>query len=78
MSEFSNPAYQAIHRLNNKFDDIGEQMKDFQARQASGETPDPEEFAKLLEVQSVTKSAMNAQIGLLQKPLKTVLNESKG
>ena len=77
MSDFSNPAYQAIHRLNNKYDDIGEQMKDFLARQASGETPDPDEFAQLLEAQSVTKSALAAQFNLLQKPLKTVLTESR-
>lgn len=78
MSDFSNPAYQAIHRLNNKFDDIGDQIKDLMARQASGETPDPEEFSRLLAAESVTKSAMSAQFSLLQKPLKTVLNESKG
>lgn len=78
MSDFSNPAYQAIQRLNNKFDDIGDQMKDFMARQASGEEPDPEEFSRLLELESTTKSALAAQFGLLQKPLKTVLNESRG
>ena len=77
MSDFTNPAYQAIQRLNNKFDDIGDQMKDFIERQASGETPDPDEFASLLEAQSITKSAMTAQFGLLQKGLKTVLNEAK-
>lgn len=78
MSDFSNPAFQAIQRLNNKYEDLGDRMKDFMARQAAGETPDPDEFAKLLEAQSITKSALAAQFGLLQKPLKTVLNESKG
>lgn len=79
MSDVSNnPAFQAIQRLNNKYEEIGENMKDFLARQAAGETPDPDEFTKLLEAQSNTKSALAAQFGLLQKPFKTVLNESKG
>ncbi len=78
MSDFSNPAYQAIQRLTNKFDDIGDQIKDVMARQASGETPDPDEFARLLEAESTTKAAMAVQFNLLQKPLKTVLNESRG
>jgi hypothetical protein len=78
MSDTSNPALQAIHRLNNKYEEIGDNMKDFMARQASGETPDPDEFAKLLEAQSTTKSALSAQFSLLQKPLKVVLNESRG
>lgn len=70
----SSPALQAIQRLNNKYEEIGDSVKDFMARQAAGERPDPEEFAKLLEAQSTTKSAMAAQYGLLQKPLKTVLS----
>ena len=78
MSDFSNPAFQAIQHLNNKFDEIGDNMKDFLARQAAGETPDPDEFAKLLEAQSTTKSALAAQFSLLQKPYKTVLGESRG
>jgi hypothetical protein len=79
MSDFSsNPALQAIQRLNTKYEEIGDNMKNFMERQASGEEPDPEEFAQLLEAQSTTKSALAAQVSLLQKPIKTVLNESKG
>ena len=78
MSDFSNPALQAIQRLNNKFEEIGDTMEDFMVRQASGETPDPSEFTRLLEAQSTTKSALTAQFSLLQKPLKTVLSESRG
>lgn len=77
MSDSSNPAYQAIHRLNGRYDEIGEQMKDFLARQAAGETPDPDEFGRMLEAQSITKVALAAQATLLLKPLKTVLNESR-
>jgi hypothetical protein len=78
MSDTSNPALQAIQRLNNKYEEIGDNMQDFMARQASGETPDPNEFARLLEAQSTTKSVLFAQFSLLQKPLKAVLNESRG
>ena len=77
MSDTSNPAYQGIKHLNHKYDAIGDDLKDFMARQAAGETPDPEEFSKLLELQSVTKSALTAQYNLLQKPVKIVLNEAK-
>lgn len=77
MSNTSNPALTNLHRLSNKFDDIGDAIQDFMARQAAGEKPDPDEFSKLMEMQSVDKSAMQAQFNLLQKPLKTVLNEVK-
>lgn len=78
MSDTSNPAYQAIRRYSDKYERIGEGLADFVTRQAEGESPDPVEFEQLLEAQSVTKSAMQAQYALLQKPLKTVLSESRG
>lgn len=78
MSDSSNPALRAIQRLNEKYERIGDNLKDFIAGQASGEEPDPEAFGKLLEAQSTTKAVMSAQFNLLQKPLKTVLNESRG
>jgi len=77
MSDTSNPVLANLHRLGNKFDDIGDAIQDFMARQAAGEKPDPDEFSRLMELQSVDKSAMQAQFNLLQKPLKTVLNEVK-
>jgi hypothetical protein len=52
-------------------------MHEFYRRQISGEQPNPTEFTRLLEQQSLTHSAMTAQFSLLQKPLKTVLNESR-
>ncbi len=72
-----NPVLQNLRHLNQKFDDIGNQLNDFNRRQADGEMPDPAQFVDLLQKQSVTRTAMAAQFNLLQKPLKTVLNESK-
>lgn len=77
MSGNSNPVLQNVRNLTQRFDDLGEQMSDFNRRQADGEQPDPSEFVDLLKKQSVTHSALNAQFSLLQKPLKTVLNETK-
>lgn len=77
MSVNSNLAYQAIQRLSDKFDAIGEGIQDFVARQAEGENPDPDEFSQLLAAESVTKSALQAQHSLLQKPLKMVLTETR-
>jgi len=77
MSSNHNPVLQNLRHLNQKFDEVTGQLNDFSRRQADGEIPDPAEFTALLQKQSVTKSAMTAQFNLLQKPLKTVLNESK-
>lgn len=77
MSGTSNPMLQNVRQLTQRFDDLGERMSDFNRRQADGEHPDPSEFVDLLQKQSVTHSALNAQFSLLQKPLKTVLNETK-
>jgi hypothetical protein len=77
MSSNANPALQSLRHLTHKFDDIGEHMDDFMRRQADGQMPDPNEFTRLLELKSATKAAMTAQFNLLQKPLKTVLNEAK-
>lgn len=67
----------ALRRLNTKFDAQGDQMNDFMNRQAHGENPDPDLFSKLLEQRSVTHQAMQAQFKLHEKPLKTVMNETK-
>ena len=77
MSSNQNPVLQSLRSLTRKFDDNNDGIADFQRRQANGEQPDPQEFTRLLEVKSVTHSAMNAQFNLLQKPLKTVLNETR-
>lgn len=77
MSDSRNPVLQNMRHLTQRFDDLGDQLADFNRRQADGEHPDAGEFVDLLKKQSVTHSALSAQFSLLQKPLKTVLNESK-
>lgn len=66
-----------IRHLDNKYKSISEQQADFVRRQSAGEKPDPDEFVKLLEQQSVTGTAMTAQFNLYQKPLKTALTDSR-
>jgi hypothetical protein len=77
MTDQSNPTLHALRRLHGRYEEIGDGLQDFLADQAAGEVPDPERFGNLLEAQSVTKSVMQAQFTLLQKPLKTVLNEAR-
>ncbi|HEY8608171.1 MAG TPA: hypothetical protein VIM12_13735 [Noviherbaspirillum sp.] len=74
----NNPTLDALQRYNQDYEEVGHGIQDFFAMQAAGEEPDPAAFARLLEAQSIIKSAMQAQFNLLQKPLKVVLNESKG
>ena len=77
MSANHNPVIQGVRNLTQRFDDLGQQLADFNRRQADGDNPDPSEFVDLLKKQSVTHSALNAQFTLLQKPLKTVLSETR-
>lgn len=77
MTTSSNPTIYALHHLDIRLDSVNGQMDDFMRRQATGENPDPAEFTRLLHVSDVTKSAMQAQYQLLDKPLKTVLSETK-
>jgi len=72
-----NPVLKSLRHLNEKYEKVTEQQHDFMRRQTEGEKPDPSEFTKLLEQQSVTHTAMTAQFGLLQKPLKTVITDSR-
>jgi hypothetical protein len=67
----------SLRRLTGKFDEAGEKMNTFFERQRNGEKPDPKEFASLLEKRSITQSAMSAQFKLFEKPMKTVLQETK-
>ena len=80
MSDLNSPNHQfaaSIKRLTTRFDDTGDKMLDFMERQAHGEQPDPAEFLALLEKRAATGSAMQAQYGLLEKPLHTTLGEFK-
>lgn len=77
MSDNVNHALNNLRRLTGKYDEAGEQMTDFFERQGRGEKPDPKEFAALLEKRSITHSAMSAQFKLYEKPMRTVLQETK-
>ncbi|MET3133294.1 hypothetical protein AAKU55_003584 [Oxalobacteraceae bacterium GrIS 1.11] len=77
MANDSNRVMHALRHLERRFDESGRQMSDFMAADAAGEQPDPQQFTALLEHRSVTRRAMEAQYKLHEKPLKTVLTESK-
>lgn len=66
-----------VRHFDEKYKKITAQQDDFMRRQAAGENPDPNEFIKLLEKESITGSAMTAQFNLYQKPLKTALSDSR-
>lgn len=70
-----NPAFDGIRRLNSRLEDYTSDMLDFVKCEMAGEEPDPNEFARILEHRSVTKSAMQAQVKLHEKPLKTILQD---
>lgn len=72
-----NPTLAGLRRLNDKYDNQAMEINRFLNAEKNGETQDPELFHKLLEQRSVTKDAMQAQFKLYEKPLKTVLNETK-
>jgi hypothetical protein len=72
-----NPVLNNLRHLNQKYETINAQQNDFMRRQTAGENPDPSEFIQLLEKQSITGTAMTAQFSLLQKPLKTVITDSR-
>jgi hypothetical protein len=73
----SNGVMHELRRLNNRSDETGDKMADFIRRQMNGEQPDPSEFTAILEKRSTTHDAMRAQFKLLEKPLKTVLQDVK-
>ncbi len=73
----SDSTLQALRHLNKRSEQTAEQMADFTRRQSEGERPDPNEFTALLERRSVTHDAMAAQLKLFDKPLRTVLQETK-
>lgn len=73
----SNETIHALRRLSNRYDSVGDQMQDFLRREHEGANPDPNEFAQLLHQRANMQDAMRAQFRLYEKPLKTVLNETK-
>ncbi|MFC7516074.1 hypothetical protein ACFQUU_13750 [Herbaspirillum sp. GCM10030257] len=73
----SSQSMYALRRTNDKLDGANDQIDHFMERQMNGEKPDPAEFMKLLEKQATAQQALQAQFKLLEKPMKTVLNETK-
>jgi hypothetical protein len=66
-----------IRHFDEKLKKIGDKQTEFTQSQANGENPDPTEFVKLLQQEGVTATAMTAQFNLYQKPLKTVISDSR-
>ncbi|RZI42222.1 hypothetical protein EGT07_13445 [Herbaspirillum sp. HC18] len=77
MSDASNQMTKALRHLSNRSDRTGEQVADFMQRQTEGEKPDITEFTRILQQRSVTHDAMAAQFKLIEKPMKTVLQETR-
>jgi len=77
MSDSSNPVMKSMRHLHQRYEEAGKDLNNFMRDQTRGEQPDPSQFLDALKRQSLTHTAMTAQFGLLQKPLKTVLNETK-
>lgn len=77
MSNNTHPITHSLRRLEKHFDESDTRMREFMAADAAGEQPDPNDFMKLLEQHSVSRRAMEAQLKLHEKPLKTVLTEAK-
>lgn len=69
--------FQNLRRFDGKLDSINHEINDFMRAQAAGEAPDPEQFSQLIERRMTTQQAMQAQFKLNEKPLKTVLNETR-
>lgn len=66
-----------LHRLDKKMDSVNDDIDDFMQAQAAGEAPDPAEFTRLIEKRMTTQQAIQAQFKLNEKPMKTVLNETR-
>ncbi|RJF96874.1 hypothetical protein D3870_21075 [Noviherbaspirillum cavernae] len=73
----SSQSMHALRRANDKLDGTIGQIDHFMERQMNGERPDPAEFMQLLEKQATAQQALQAQFKLFEKPMKTVLNETK-
>jgi hypothetical protein len=72
-----NPALEPLRRGSQKIDQVNGQISDFMQAQASGEKPDSGAFTALLEQRMTVQQAMQAQLKLHEKPLKSVLSESR-
>ena len=77
MSNPNSPIMQSLRSLNRQFDAAGENITEFRERQQNGEEPDPDQFTLLLSQRWAAKTALQAQFQLHEKPLHTVLNETR-
>ncbi|AWL03544.1 hypothetical protein ACFOHT_05750 [Massilia oculi] len=66
-----------LRRLDRRMDAANGQIEDFMQAQAAGEEPDPAAFTAMLEQRMTVEQAMQAQLKLHEKPLKTVLTETR-
>ena len=73
----SSPALEPLRRGHQKIDEVNGQINDFMHAQAGGEQPDPGAFMAMLEKRMTVQQAMQAQLKLHEKPLKSVLTESR-
>jgi hypothetical protein len=77
MTTDNNRVVKNLRHMNQQMNDITDAMQNLMEQQAHGGDADPQEFHRLLEAESVTKTAMTAQFNLNEKPMKTVLNDAK-
>lgn len=66
-----------LRHMDRKLDATNDRLDDFMQAQAAGEKPDPAAFTAMLEQRMTVQQAMQAQLKLHEKPLKTVLTESR-
>jgi hypothetical protein len=73
----TSPSLEPLRRGHQKIDEVNGQISDFMQAQAGGEKPDPAAFTALLEKRMTVQQAMQAQLKLHEKPLKSVLAEGR-
>lgn len=77
MSVTQSASMEPLRRMDRKLDTANDRLDGFMQAQAAGEKPDPAAFTAMLEQRMTVQQAMQAQLKLNEKPLKTVLTESR-
>lgn len=65
-----------LRHLSNKLDNCNKQLDGYMQDQANGNQVDGGAFLKMIEQRTVTQQAMEAQLKLKEKPLRTVLSDN--
>ncbi|PFH10299.1 hypothetical protein BCF11_2717 [Collimonas sp. PA-H2] len=65
-----------LRHLSSKLDSCNQQLDGYMQDQANGAQVDGAEFLKMIEQRTVTQQAMEAQLKLKEKPLRTVLSDN--